>query len=311
MRVVTVLILFAAALASAATLSPKQRVEREFRQLETALARCMYEEVLTSPEIEFMNRALYDFMRDNPAVTRILRANAGGFTVNDISASSPLSAPPRNISSQRWFQHITQGKTPYYSMDIDADGQIVLFYAWPLSANTDKEAFTGAFAAYIDFTSQVALIDDAPPFRIMYQGKPVFEHDWDDIDYAEEPLTVKGARDLAIRTLKPFPTRLDPRAPSTYRSSSSSFGGPLSERLGYGQPSPPYSDYEDEDEDEASIADAKTKNASGWDAYGGLMSKVIFALLVIIAIMLAYSIFGNKGGRADARTASGMPVVPE
>jgi len=50
----------------AAPIPAKQRIEREFRMLETALARCMYEEVIPSPDIEFMNRALYDFMRDNP-----------------------------------------------------------------------------------------------------------------------------------------------------------------------------------------------------------------------------------------------------
>lgn len=271
-------------------ISPKQRIEREFRQLETALASCMYEEVLPSPEIEFMNRAIYDFMHDNPGVTRILRVNAGGYTVNDVSADSPRSAPPRNVANQRWFQHVSQGKTPYYSMDVGSDGQIVLFYGWPLTASADDEtAFTGAYAAMIDLASQVALIDGAPPFRVVYQGRVVFEHDWDELDYDEEPLAVKGARDLTIRTPKPMATRLDPRQASGARTGASAS---VSKQTSGGN------------DGDGGDATRPRQKPSG----NGSINKILFVILMVIALMLAYSVFGDKIARF---VRAGMDARPK
>jgi flagellar basal body-associated protein FliL len=295
-----------AAVSANPVISPKQRVEREFRQLETALASCMYEEVLPSPEIEFMNRALYDFMRDNPGVTRILRVNAGGYTVNDVSAESPRSAPPRSVTSQRWFQHVSQGKTPYYSMDVDSEGQIVLFYGWPLTASNGGEAaFTGAYAAMIDFAAQVALIDGAPPFRVAYQGRVVFEHEWDDLDYDEEPLAVKGGRDLTIRTLKPLGTRLDPQRQAQGASGGASKAG--SKQLsGSGG--------------EADGGDGGPEPAGKKARGGGHINKILFALMLAIALMLGYSVFGDKiarfvvagmeAGRKNGAAAQPAPPAP-
>jgi len=296
-----------AAAAPAAPIPAKQRIEREFRMLETALARCMYEEVIPSPDIEFMNRALYEFMRDNPGVTRILRVNAGGFTVNDVTPESPRSAPPRSVSGQRWFQHITQGKAPYYSMEVSPDGQITLFYAWPLTAAAGagaEPAVTGGFAAAIDLVSQVALIDDAPPFRIRYAGKAIFEHDWDDLDYDEEQLPVKGARDVMIQTPKPIPTRLDPRAPPSKSKTAAQ------KRQA--------DTHDDDGGDDGYSASPGKKKA---EALGGYMNKALFALLLLIALMLGYSMFSDKISRAvrawnDTRsmkalrsTTTAMPVV--
>jgi hypothetical protein len=270
----------------AAPIPPKQRIEREFRLLETALARCMYEEVIPSPDMEFMNRALFEFMRDNPGVTRILRVNAGGFTVNDVTAESPRSAPPRSVSGQRWFQHISQGKAPYYSMEVTPDGQITLFYAWPLTINSGLEmTVTGGFAASIDLVSQIALIDDAPPFRILHAGKAIFEHDWEGLDYEEEPLPVKGVKDMTIQTLKPMLTRLDPRAPSKSKP-----GGAQSAQ----KRSADISDYDDdEDEEDAAAPGKKKKNTDG-----NRTNKILLALLILITLMLVYSMFSEKISRA-------------
>jgi len=312
---ITAIAAFAAAIntasaAPAAPIPPKQRIEREFRMLETALTRCIYEEVIPSPDIELMNRALYEFMLENPGVTRVIRINAGGFTVNDVTPESPRSAPPRSVSGQRWFQHISQGKAPYYSMDVSPDGQIMLFYAWPLTTSKGPEpAVTGGFAAYIDLISQIALIEDAPPFRIVYAGKAVFEHDWDGLDYEEEPLPVKGAKDVSIQTMKPMPTRLDPRAPQ----SKSKSGGAAAQKRGAAD-----GDYEDDDEDYDGTAPEKKRAAAEKSGY---TNKILIALLILISLMLIYSMFSEKISRAvrawnDTRsmravghTTASMPAV--
>jgi hypothetical protein len=171
-------------------------------------------------------------------------------------------------------------------MEVAPDGQLMLFYAWPLSANFGAEAeAVGGFAAYIDLVSQVALIDDAPPFRIVYAGKAVFEHDWDGLDYFEEPLPVRGAKDALIQTPKPMPTRLDPRVPQTKAG-----GAPSSaKRLSYDNGGNDAGDEADE-----SAAPGKKKA----DAVGGYMNKLLFAILLLIALLLFYSMFSDKISRS-------------
>jgi hypothetical protein len=197
------------------TATPKQQIEREFRQLEAAISRCIHEEILALTEFDGMNRALQTFMLDNSGVVRIIRATVSGHTVNDVSAESPFSAPSRNVANQNWFKQVSQNKRAYYSMDRDSiNGEISLFYAWPLMSGPERNRFSGAFAAVIDFTAQTALIagltENMPPFQIAFRDKPLFQHDWDDLDYNEEPLEVRGTQGLTIRTHKPMPTRLDP-----------------------------------------------------------------------------------------------------
>ena len=301
----------------AATLPPKQRVEREFKQLELAIARCIYEEVIPSPDLDYMNRALFDFMRENPGVQRILRVNAGGYTVNDVSAEAPVSAPARNIGGQRWFQHVTESGRPYYSMDSDSEGgSIILFYAWPLSSGIDNSRPPGAFAAMIEFTAQVALIDDVEPFQLVFRGRPFFQHDWDEVDYNEEALDVRGARDLSIRTMKPLPTRLDPRAPSLSRQSGRIGGGPVA-----GVGSAFFDDDDSAADDDSGDAKSKKKGRAGLGALsGGIMNMAVFALLLLIAVMLAYSIFRERadkktkrlileGGEQPSKSAEGRVII--
>jgi len=293
---------------AAPPLSPKQRVEREFRQLELALARCIYEEVIPSPDLDYMSRAIFEFMRENPGVQRVVRANAGGYTVNDVSAEAPVSAPPRNIGGQRWFQHVTESGQPYYSMDSNSDGgSVVLFYAWPLNTGVDNSGPRGAFAAMIDFTAQVALIDDVEPFQLAFRGRPFFQHDWDDVDYDETTLDIRGARDITIRTMKPLPTRLDPRAPSTSTSRQSG-------RIGGGREANVGAQFFGGDEDSVSDADdgAKPQKKAG-TASGGIMNIAVFALLLLIAVMLAYSIFKERARKATRvfREAPALPQPPK
>ncbi|MCL2182431.1 MAG: hypothetical protein FWB85_03050 [Chitinispirillia bacterium] len=196
--------------------NPKLRVEREFRTLETNLNRYVQNDVLRANDLEQMNRMLHLFMVQNPAVTRILRVNAGGHSVNDVSAGSQHSAPSRNISAQKWYQHVSQTQKPYYSMDASAEGgTISLFYAWPLFTGPQKNILSGAVTALIDFTAHTALIEDLPPFQIAHNGKPFYQHEWDEFDHIEEPLSVRGTSGMTIRTMKPILTRLDPIAQKT------------------------------------------------------------------------------------------------
>ncbi|MDR2577664.1 MAG: hypothetical protein LBC70_02495 [Chitinispirillales bacterium] len=276
-------------LTAAATGNQKQLIEREFRQLETALTRYMHDVVVQAQDFDQMNRALFDFMRDNPGVTRILRVNAGGYIVNDVNASSPRSAPPRDIGNQRWFQQVSQNRRPHYSVSTTNtdDGELILFYAWPLMTGPDRSHFSGSFAATIDFTSQLALIDASAlaPFQIASLGVPLFQHDWDNLDYIEEPLDIRGASSLTIRTFKPLPTRLDPLAPSEPRAVS-----------GF-QPEATASDDHSAMQLLTGTARIPRERAEP-SALFKFINVSIFVLLAAIAAMVAYSTFA---GHSSAR----------
>jgi len=116
---------------------------------------------------------------------------------------------------------------------------------------------------------------------------------------------VKGARDVMIQTPKPIPTRLDPRAASSKSKAAA-------------QKRQDVHDADDAEDDDGYRASPGKKKA---EAIGGYMNKALFALLLLIALMLGYSMFSDKISRAvrawnDTRsmkalrsTTTAMPVV--
>ena len=297
--------------------APKPRVEREVRHLEMLITRFMGNVLASSASVESMNGLLYRFMRDNPGVVRILRTNANGLAVNDVSAGSPQSAPVRNVSAQRWHQYVAQYKMPYYGIDYDDDsGEVMLFYAWPLMTGPDKSRFSGTFAAMIDLSAQVAMIDDpVAPYQIAFRGRAFFQHDWDDVDYSEEPLEVSGSRELTIRTEKPLPTRQDAQTQMRARRVP-----PAEEEaapLRYGNDR--MAGLDNYDDEVPSVSSKARKSAPG--RFAALLNTAILLLLLIIAAMFAYIILKERFGRRPVsiitdeppplRDAAGRVVVVE
>jgi len=95
--------------------------------------------------------------------------------------------------------------------------------------------------------------------------------------------------------MKPLPTRLDPRAPSLSRQSGRIGGGPVA-----GVGSAFFDDDDSAADDDSGDAKSKKKGRAGLGALsGGIMNMAVFALLLLIAVMLAYSIFRE---RADKKT---------
>jgi hypothetical protein len=148
----------------------------------------------------------------------------------------------------------------------------------------NRDNFSGAFAVTIDFTSQVALIDGAAmaPFQIAAAGVPLFQHDWDNLDFDELPLDIRGASNLTIRTFRPPATRLDPMAaPETApRSAPRSESGAM-----------PF------DDDDSMIPPLANNGIQRTRAEPSPFFKFvnisIFVLLAAIAVMLAYSIISS------------------
>jgi len=276
-------------------MAPKQRVEREFRQLETVINRYVQNEVLKAPDLDQMTRKMHYFMLEHPGVARMLRVNAGGHSVCDVSAGSPVSAPSRNISAQKWFQHISQTKRPYYSMDAgSASGAISLFYAWPLLTGPENNVLSGAFAALIDFTAHAALIENAQPFQIVFNDKPFFQHDWDEFDYIEEPLQVRGTSGMTIRTAKPIPTRLDPIAQS----------GQAKQKVNAEESA-------NTDNDTLPASDDKPEdNADKQRALFNIISKVAIGLLALVVLLLLYSTIAGHIEKKKRRLAIDEPLPP-
>jgi len=264
---------------------PAKRILQEFNQLETQLGVHMNSVVLGASNIDAMNRAIDEFMREHSAVKRILRTNNGGFTVNDISADSP-PAPPRSLANQRWLQALTLSKTPYYSFDVDSQGAISLFYAWPLLSGQDRSHFSGAFAAKIDLTTHIALIEDIDPFQIAYNGNAFFQHEWDEVDYNEEPLEIKGTENLTIRTVKPILTRQALRQAVLQDSAVVSLSADSASKAA--EPQPLSSDDAVDFSDNDNVKKSKSSNV--------LLKSMfqIFIILLVLAVAAAIAVIIYK-----------------
>ncbi len=182
----------------------KTRIENEFVQLEKNLFQSIKSCIRTAPDLDSMNNAMYQYLSENPGIYRILRTNSGGFIVNDVNSETVTPQPTRNISDQKWLQTVKKTKKPYHSANLDSSGNLSLFWAHPLLTGSEQNSFSGAVAAFIDLTTILALTEDNGSFQVAHGGKAFFQHNWDDLDFIEEPLDIKGARNVFIRIPKPF-----------------------------------------------------------------------------------------------------------
>ncbi|MFP4164176.1 MAG: hypothetical protein ACLFQB_07940 [Chitinispirillaceae bacterium] len=180
----------------------KSRIEKEFVQLENDLFKHVKSTIKTTPDLDSMNNAFLNYISENPGVYRILRTNSGGFIVNDVNSRTVTPNPTRNISGQEWLQTVTETKKPYHSANTDSTGNVVLFWAHPLLSGSEQ--ISGTLAAFIDLTTVLALMQDTGSFQVTYEGKAFFEHNWEDLDFTEEPLKIKGTENVSIRIPKPF-----------------------------------------------------------------------------------------------------------
>lgn len=182
----------------------KKQIENEFIQLEKNLFQFIKTTIKTAPDLDSMNNALFQYLSENPGIYRVLRTNSGGFIVNDVNSGTVTPQPTRNISNQIWLQTVTETKKPYYSANPDSNGNISLFWAHPLLTGSEQNSFSGAVAAFIDLTTILALTEDSGSFQVTYGGKAFFQHNWEDLDFVEEPLEIKGTQNVFIRIPKPF-----------------------------------------------------------------------------------------------------------
>jgi len=294
---------------------PAKQILKEFEQLEGQINTLMHSSVLGAPNLDAANRAIDEFMREHAAVKRVLRTNSGGFTVNDISADSP-PAPSRSLANQRWLQVLTLSKAPYYSFDIDSQGVISLFYAWPLLTGPDRSHFSGAFAARIDLTTHIALIEDIAPFQIAYNGNAFFEHEWDEADYNEEPLEIKGTENMTVRTVKPVVTRQAIRQAALADSTVISASVDSAQKISAAQPL--VTEAAVDFSDNANIK--KSKNSTV--LLKSILQIFTVLLILVIAVMVVVVIYRMKNrtahtfdGRffmedsADEKSAAQIPGV--
>ena len=264
---------------------PAKRILHEFDQLERQIGVHINSAVSGARNLDAMNRGLDEFMREHPAVKRILRTNNGGFTVNDVAADSP-PAPPRSLANQKWLQILTQSKTPYYSSDTDSQGAVSLFYAWPLLTGPDGSHFSGAFAARIDLTTHIALIEEIAPFQLAHNGTAFLQHEWDEADYNEEPLAIKGVENLTIRTVKPVSTRQTARRQAVLPDSAA-----VSSSVDTAPQTPAYQPAAAVDLQESGNV-KKSKKSSV--LLKSLFQIFILFIILVIAVMAAVVIYRTK-----------------
>ena len=279
---------------------PGKRILQEFQKLEAQLGAHIHSAVLGAPNIDAMNRSIDEFMLENPAVKRVLRTNNGGFTVNDISSDSPL-APPRSLANQKWLQIITLSKAPYYSFDADSEGAISLFYAWPLLSGSDKSHFSGAFAAKIDLTTHIALIEEIAPFQLAYNGSAFFQHEWDEAEYNEEPLEIKGTENITIRTVKQIPVRQAIRKsdPPDSAALSSSIESAVKEIV----PQPLSADavaFSDNSSGNNNVKKSKN-NAAPLKSMFQLFTVLLILVVVVMIIVVIYRVKNRASFYTDGR----------
>ncbi|MDG5815189.1 hypothetical protein QA601_08870 [Chitinispirillales bacterium ANBcel5] len=196
----TALLSITATSSAANTLS--NTIEKEFETVEKAI-----EQLVASPELKRANREEADeklrrFTRQYPMVRRILRTNAEGVTINDITAGVWESGASRSIAHQNWFITIKESKSAYFSSTTDDSGTRLLFWAWPYSSTSDPQSFSGAIAVHIDLAVVFALLGESQPFQINYDHSPLYRHDWQGTEQSISiPLEIKGSEEISLEII--------------------------------------------------------------------------------------------------------------
>ncbi len=175
-------------------------IEQQFNDLDHAIERLTTSPLLNSSQRSTVEELMFQFMRDNRAVSRVIITNPSGITTFDLRAEDKNASAGRNMANQNWFKSLAQSAQNYYTT-IELDGRTHLFWGRPLPTIGD---FEGAIAVQIDMDILFALMQTATNFQININSRPFFkDFDWSTpTDFLEIPLNIKGIDNISVITSK-------------------------------------------------------------------------------------------------------------
>jgi hypothetical protein len=198
-----VILIVAAGAVVKAEKAPIEAVDSYLDEVHGALDELSQSSALASANLKRANAPFQETLDAYEGIISLMRVNSKGKVANEIVRNGRPGRRFRNVARQSWFSH-TARLNNYYGYLKRRDGDIELFWCFPIKLSSGR--FGGVVVAKIDLeqTLEAAANKASKPFRVLFEDKPFFAHQWDGVeDPATKKLDMRGAEDLAFSIQAP------------------------------------------------------------------------------------------------------------
>ncbi|MBD3240211.1 MAG: hypothetical protein GF331_06460, partial [Chitinivibrionales bacterium] len=177
----TVAVLLVLSVSGAAAESPETAIVAHFDSLERVIEKIADDDQARSSNLRTTTAFFKKLMGRYSEIHDLLRINSRGKVTNELARDGKVGKRYRSVARQSWFSDVGPGKEPYYGMVKTRRGRYMLFWAMPILIDGRSG---GAILAKLDLNEclEGAARRADGPFRVYYDGRRVFSHDWDAVD---------------------------------------------------------------------------------------------------------------------------------
>ncbi len=310
-----VAVLLALPAPGAAAQSPVTALVAHFDSLEHVVEQIAENERARSSNLRTTTAFFKKLMARYPEFHDLLRINSRGKVTNEQARDGKVGRRYRSVARQSWFRTVGPGKEPYYGKVRTRRGRYFLFWAVPILLDGRSG---GAILAKLDLDEclEGAASRVGGPFRIYYDGRRVFSHEWRGVDDAETArFDINGMEGLSVKydaaamqvaaaapAKKPAPAKKKPAAAKSEAATPAA-------------------------KSESTPKEAEPVKQTGKDkGKSNVLGLIIFPVLIVIAVVLIiylYRLVTNAvnaqherlmrqidGEGPDVGPASGPPMPP-
>lgn len=183
---------------------PSAAAVAHFDSLEATILDIVSDDQTRSTSLRTTTRYFNKLLKAYPEIHDILRINSKGKVTNEVARDGKVGRRYRSVAGQRWFRAVGPGMEPYYGKVRTRRGRYMLFWAMPILVENSRgsDVSGGALLVKLDlaacFEGAATRIDR--PFRVYFDNKRIYSHQWRDIDsYESSHFDIKGMDGLTIR----------------------------------------------------------------------------------------------------------------
>jgi len=201
------MIINCAALVASAASGAGSAIEEHFDNVHSVLRNLADHEVMISSNFRKADAPLKNTLVEHTEILSLMRTNSRGKVINEIVRDGEAGQKYRDVSSQGWFSE-TASMNPYYGYIKRRDGDVELFWCFPVGLGGGGNRFGGAMVAKIDLERAMKNISEkiGSPFKLVVDNRDVYEHEWSGAENASvEKLELRGATELPVKLLVKSP----------------------------------------------------------------------------------------------------------
>ena len=193
--------------ALAETQSGEAVLEQQIVKTDSLIMKLLITPEVYRKDIAPVDDIFHKLMEKHPEFFTLIRTNTKGEVVNVLSKSDSSIISGLNVAKYTWFGTTRKTLKAYYSPLIKGNEHYSIIWSKPLIIKNTigRDKFGGAVMVEINIAAlfkQFALTF-REPFKVFHNGKEFFYVAWyDNIPYADQPISIPGVTGFSFRSLK-------------------------------------------------------------------------------------------------------------